>query len=546
LEREKVKVKPGNISKMAESREVIEAVVSQESDLKDGEMKEVELEDGKILLFRSGGKFFATGNKCTHLGAPLKNGVFCDGRIRCPWHGASFSIQTGDIEDFPGMDCLHSFPVTVTNGKVIVSVSKKALSMETRRQPPMASFSKDEKRVFVIVGGGAAGATCAQSLRSEGFQGRIVMLCKETLLPYDRTKLSKAMSVTADKIELRSERFYQENHIEIRLGSEVLELDAATKTIRLNNDTRMDYDACFVAPGGSPRTIPVEGMNLRNIFMLRDPMDSSGIHNAVEGKRVIIVGSSFIGMEVASCIAKRAKSIVVIGMESVPFERVLGEKIGSALQKFHEKFGIAFRMKRVVKEFRGVDGEVRSVLLDNGEQLDADVCILGAGIIPSTKFLKNVRLERDGGVVCDQYLCAADGLYAGGDICRFPYYLNGEMVRIEHWSVAQYHGQIAAKNMLGKPTPEHSVPFFWTVQHGKSIRYCGHALQYEEIFIDGNVEELSFVGYYIHKSQVIAAVAIGRDPIVSAIAELLHRKILVSLENIKTKSIEQLLLSVSH
>jgi len=508
------------------TQQYIEAAVAKVGELKDGEMREVTLAEGKkALLVNDHGKLLACGHKCTHYGASLKNGSYSNGRVRCPLHGACFNVGTGDIEDFPGMDSIHTFEVRIEDQDVIVRAPARALESDGwKRTPKMVSASPSDDRIFVIVGGGAAGATCAETLRQEGFQGKILMICKENYLPYDRPKLSKTMTVDPLQIALRTADFYKTHNIDVVLGKAVAEFNADTHSLTLEDGTSLNFHAAFVAPGGTPRTLPVPGMDLKNIYCLRDPQDANFINSNVEGKNVVIVGSSFIGMEVASSIVKKAKSVIVIGMENVPFERVLGERIGLSLQRLHEKNGVVFRLKKIVKEFRGVDGQVRSVLLDSGELLDADICILGAGIVPSTKFVKGVKFERDGSIVCDQYLKAAEGVWAGGDICRFPFFLNNELIRIEHWGMAQYHGKLAAKNMVGKQVPAQSIPFFWTVLYGKSIRYCGHALSYDEILFDGNVEELSFLGLYCKHGEVVAAVSLGRDPIVSAIAELMHHK----------------------
>jgi len=251
------------------------------------------------------------------------------------------------------------------------------------------------------------------------------------------------------------------------------------------------------------------------------------------------VGSSFIGMETASCIAKKAKSIVVIGMENVPFERVLGERIGTVVQKLFEKNNISFRMKRVVKEFRGLDRQVRNVLLDNGEQLDADLCIVGARIIPATKYIKGVKIERDQSVVCDEYLQAGENLYAGGDICRFPWwFLGGESVRVEHWGEAQYHGKVAAANMAGKKVAARNIPFFWTQFFGKTVRYCGHALAYDEIYVDGDIENFKFAAYYIKHDKILAVASMGMDPLVSAVAELMQHGRMPSAKEVKDSKID--------
>jgi len=319
--------------------------------------------------------------------------------------------------------------------------------------------------------------------------------------------------------------FYQQRDIELHLDTEVTDLDASTKTITFADGKNLRYDAAFVSTGGIPRMIPSPGADLANIYPLRNPEEGIAINERYEGKRVVVVGSSFIGMEIASLIAKKAKSVVVIGMETVPFERVLGPQIGTVLQDLHEKNGVSFRMKRVVREFRGIDGAVRSVLLDNGEVLDADLCIVGAGIIPATKFLRNVKLERDASVVANASLKAADGLWVGGDIARYPYHLGGapdtDTVRVEHWGMAHFHGKVAAQNMLGKNVLSRSVPFFWTTQYGKSIRYCGFAHQFDELYIIGDLNGLKFAGFYIKDEKVLAVVSINMDPIVAASAELL-------------------------
>lgn len=530
------------------NNDYVEAVVANESDLKEGEMKEVELGEGKVLLTKHEGKIYATGNKCTHYGASLKTGSHCKGRIRCPWHGACFDIKTGDIEDFPGMDGIHTFEVNILNGGQVNVKAPKNAFKEWKKTGKMAKCSHQDKRLFVVVGAGPGGAMCAETLRKEGFTGKILLVGKESHLAYDRPKLSKALSIQTDKILLRNHDFYKQNDIEVLLSTEVVDLDASTKTIKLSNGTTLQYDAAFVSTGGTPRTIPSPGYNLKNIYPLRDPEDAQAINERVENARVVVVGSSFIGMEIASCIAKKAKSVVVVGMENVPFERVLGEKLGTQLQILHEKNGVSFRMRRVVKEFRGIEDKVMSVLLDNGEILDADLCIVGAGIIPATKFLRNVTLERDASVVCDKYLKGGDGLYIGGDIARYPYFLSGnstDTVRVEHYGMAHYHGKIAAQNMLGQQVEARSVPFFWTTQYGKSIRYCGSAYQYDELYFEGNVEELKFVGYYIKGDKVLAVVSIGMDPIVAAAAELMYSGKFPSASEIKNNKIDLVKLAAS-
>ncbi|PRP85408.1 apoptosis-inducing factor 3-like [Planoprotostelium fungivorum] len=515
---------------------IVEAAVCKYDDLPQKTLKEFELGEGKVLLVRDGDQVFATGHKCTHYAAPLKSGAYSNGTVRCPWHGACFNMKTGDIEDFPGIDPIHTFETEIKDGQVIVRASAEALTTGWKKIRPPCDLSKKDSRIFLLIGGGPASTACADTLRDEGFTGRIIIACKENFLPYDRPKLSKAMNISADKIYLRNQTYFDQHGIEVLLGTEVTELDAKNKKAKLSNGETIQYDAALVACGGSPRPIPAPGFDLKNIFSLRDPNDANNIHTLSEGKRVVIVGSSFIGMEVASCIVKKAASVIVVGMESVPFERVLGADIGLALQKLHEKNNVVFRMKRVVKEFVGNSGKISSVILDSGEILEADLVVVGAGIIPATDFIKGASIEvRDKSVLVDKTMKSVDneGLYAAGDIARFPYFLTGESVRIEHWAVAQNEGKIAALGMLGKSHSFENVPYFWTTQYGKSLRYCGHVLSYDKVIYDGKVEDLSFVGYYVKDDKVVGAVSLGKDPHVSAVAQLIESKRLPTGEEIE-------------
>jgi len=499
------------------------AAVAKVSDLKNGEMREVTLGEGKVLLVKENNEFKAIGNKCTHYGAPLKDGVLCNGRVRCPWHGACFSTTTGDIEDSPGIDSIHTFKVRVEDDNVIVRANPEDLKV-WKRPPNLTSCSAEDKRLFVILGGGAAGQTAAETLRAEGFQGRIVVVTKESELPYDRPKLSKAMTIKIDQILLRNEAFYKNNNIDFIFGDEALELDAERRIVKLKGGQELNYDAVLIATGGDPRTLPVPGKDLANIYALRVLSEAHAIAANSEGKNIVIVGSSFIGMEVASCLAGKAQSLSVIGMEKVPFERVLGAEVGAAIQKLHEAKGVRFYLQRVVKEFKG-EGVVRQVVLDDGTELDADLVVIGAGIIPATNFVKpdgRISIGRDRSIQVDQYLKATDGVYAAGDVARFPYvHAGGESIRVEHWGLAQKQGKVAARNMVGRVTPLTSVPFFWTVQFGKSIRYAGHAVTYDNVLVQGSADDMKFVAYYSLNGKVLAVASVGMDPVASAAAELL-------------------------
>jgi NADPH-dependent 2,4-dienoyl-CoA reductase/sulfur reductase-like enzyme/nitrite reductase/ring-hydroxylating ferredoxin subunit len=496
------------------------------SEVIEGEMHEFPSGDSNVLLTKEGKEIYAVASKCSHLGAPLKSGVYSNGRVRCPWHGACFSTKTGDVEDFPCSDGISAYKVRVANGRVFVKGTPESFKSH-KRTMNMCKKDAANSKVFLILGGGPAGITCAEGLRRNGFTGRVIIVCKEKALPYDRTKLSKAMSSPADAIALRKKEFLDQHGIEALVGVEATALDTVAKKVTLSNGSTQAYDGLLIATGTNARLLPIPGKDLKHIYPVRVTTEANEIVKHCEGKKVVIVGSSFIGMEAASCISKKAASVVVIGMEAVPFERVLGAQVGAVLQKLHETNNISFRLnQKPVKEFHGKDGNVSAVVLDSGEVLPAELVILGAGVIPATDFIKDIPKFRDGSIVVDEFFRVPDkpGVYVAGDIARFPYWLTGESVRVEHYGMAMYQGETVAKHFNGKPQPARSVPFFWTVLYGKSLRYAGHATSYDDIILHGDVPGMAFVAYYCRAGQVISVSTMGKDPYAAAAAELLGAK----------------------
>jgi len=377
-------------------------------------------------------------------------------------------------------------------------------------------------------------------LREFGFDGRIVLYNKEPHLPYDRIKLSKAMNTPADKIALRPLDWFTSNNIELKLKTEVTKLDPVNQVIHSSDVSSLHYDRVLIASGAAPRTLNIPGSHLENIFVLREAEQAQSISSSFEGKKIVIVGSSFIGMEVAAFVAKKAASVTVIGMEKVPFERVLGVQVGSVLQKLHEQNGVKFLMERVTKEYRG-DKSVRSVVLDNGVELEVDIVVLGAGVIPSTAFIgdneEGIKKFRDGSIIVDKFMNTSNpNVFAAGDLARFPLpLLDDHETRIEHYGIAQYQGKIAAQNMikLGSKSFD-SVPYFWTTIFGKSIRYTGHALYFDDvIFHQDSADQFKFVAYYVHQTKVTAVCSLARDPLVSACAELFHQNRMPSSDQLR-------------
>lgn len=420
----------------------------------------------------------------------------------------------------------------------------------SKRQPHMCAHGGDN-RIFALVGGGAASCAAAQELRTAGFAGKIVIISKEETLPYDRPKLSKAMTVGLETILLRSQQFWDEHGIEFKLGQTVTSIDAQAKSIFTDHREQIDYDACLIATGGIPRGLPLPAASaaasisstFTNVYLLRDFAQAAVIDSEATGKHVAIVGSSFIGMEIAAAISAKAASITVIGMEKAPFERVLGLQVGEALQALHASKGIKFHMQATVADVEFVGERVTKLKLNTGAELEVDLICVGAGVMPATSILKGVELAKpDNSVLCDAFMRVkgADGLYAAGDIARFPLtLLNDRLVRIEHWGMAMKQGQIAARNMVAdlqaagpkSPKPESidSVPYFWTGMYGKTVRYCGHGLDVAKLVVDGDssfeAATIKFLVFYADKEgKIVACASIARDPLVSMCAELMHQK----------------------
>ncbi len=509
-----------------------DVTVAKTSELENGEMKQVSADGKEILLACVNGTVHAVGAHCTHYGAPLVEGVLSGERIVCPWHHACFNITTGDLQEPPALDALPHYEVKLENDQVIVRVADDA---QDRRTPPMAKRDKGrdpkDERLFVIAGGGAAGYAAAQTLREDGFTGRIVMITRENHLPYDRPNLSKEYlqgNAEPEWLPLRSDDFFAEHDIEVIQGKEITSVNTAEKTITFGDGGGgeiLRFDALLVATGGEPRKLPFQSQAQSNVFLLRSYDDSDAIiAAAVKGKRAVVIGSSFIGMEVASSLAARGCAVTVVAPDEVPFQKILGAEIGKLFQDIHEENGVKFRLGASVAGFAGPN-QVTAVILENGELLEADLVVVGVGVKPATGFLEGITLHQDGGVIVDEHLRAAEGLYAAGDIAYFPHPLTGELTRIEHWRTAMQQGRIAAHNMAGKEASYDSVPFFWTRQFDVGLLYVGHAQQWHEIIYQGDVATRDFLAFYMKENRVLAVAGMNRDQEMAAIEELmrLHR-----------------------
>uniref|UniRef100_A0A914VU33 Rieske domain-containing protein n=1 Tax=Plectus sambesii TaxID=2011161 RepID=A0A914VU33_9BILA len=316
-----------------EDSTMISTVLCQVDDLKDGQMKDFTVEGKKVLLVKDEGQFHAIGAKCTHYGANLATGAYSNGRVRCPWHGACFSVTTGDIEDFPGLDSLPKFQTKIEGNSVVLLATKEELEV-VKRTKPMCSMADDcHEAPVIIVGGGAAALTCAESLRQHSYQGNIIMMTQESSAPYDRIKLSKAPDTPVDKILLRTADFYEKHKIQILTNSQVTSVSVVDKAVTLADQDTVHYSKLVIATGGTPRTLTCPGADLQGIHYLRTPQDGLSISESVQGRDVVIIGSSFIGMELAASLVAKVKSITCVDALTEPFQMVLGEPIGRAMRK---------------------------------------------------------------------------------------------------------------------------------------------------------------------------------------------------------------------
>ncbi|KAJ5895571.1 Apoptosis-inducing factor 1 [Penicillium taxi] len=504
------------------------------------------LQDGKVLLVKTDGKVHAISPKCTHYGAPLKLGVVApEGRITCPWHGACFNVTTGDVEDAPALNALKTFEVFEKEGAVYIRGVEADIKAGHRNPSIQCSGSKAEEKV-VVVGGGSGAIGVVQTLRELKYAGQITIISQEPDLAIDRTKLSKALIADASKILLRPKEWYAEADIET-LVDEVTSVDFKSKTVATASGKSIPYTKLVLATGGQPRRLPLPGFKsdeLKKIFTLRTVEDVQSILGAIgeeKQKNIVVIGSSFIGMEVGNALAKDHK-VTIVGMESTPMERVMGAEVGRIFQGNLEKSGVSFKLSAGVDKATPSESNaanVGAVHLKDGTVLPADVVILGVGVRPATDYLSSnasISLEKDGSIRTNEHFAvpdSADSVFAIGDIATYPYHGpggNGSNVRIEHWNVAQNAGRTVARAIIhtrhsspGSLRPKPFIPIFWSAL-GAQLRYCGNTVNgYDDLFIQGEPENGKFAAYYCKGDVVVAVATMGMDPIVVKAAELMRR-----------------------
>jgi NADPH-dependent 2,4-dienoyl-CoA reductase/sulfur reductase-like enzyme/nitrite reductase/ring-hydroxylating ferredoxin subunit len=476
------------------------------SSLAEGAMLAGHVQGEPVILVRRGAELFAIGSVCTHYNGPLAEGLLVDDTVRCPWHHACFSLRTGEALRAPALNPVSCWRVEQRDGSAFVR-EKLASSAGLRR--PVAAPAKPES--VVIVGGGAAGNAAAEMLRREGYAGRLTMLSADHSVPYDRPNLSKnylAGSAPEEWIPLRSAEFYREQDIDLRLGVRVGAIDTANRKVEIADGSRHAYDALLLATGAEPVRLALPGGDLPHVHYLRTLADSRALVAAARGaKQAVVIGASFIGLEVAASLRARNVAVHVVGRETCPMEKILGAQVGNFIRRLHEEHGVTFHLGTTPTAI-----DARSVGLASGDSIPADLVVIGVGVRPATALAGRAALAVDRGVNVDEYLrTSVPDIYAAGDIARWPDRLTGERIRVEHWVVAQRQGQTAARNILGRRERFDAVPFFWTEQYDFGLAYVGHAERFDAPEIDGRLEARDCTITFRRGGRKLAVAVIHRD-----------------------------------
>jgi NADPH-dependent 2,4-dienoyl-CoA reductase/sulfur reductase-like enzyme/nitrite reductase/ring-hydroxylating ferredoxin subunit len=472
------------------------------TDLADGGMIAGHIGTEAVLLARRGNEVFAIGATCTHYGGPLAEGLLVGDTVRCPWHHACFSLRTGEAVRAPALAPVACWRIEQRDGKVFVGEKQK---------PERRQIGAGLNERIVIVGGGAAGFAAAQMLRREGYAGEVALISADEAPPYDRPNLSKdylAGKVPAEWIPLRKPDFYPKNGIDLHLNATATRIDTDARQVLLSDRRSFAFDQLLLATGAEPVRLAIPGADRPHVHTLRSLADSRAIIAGAEtARRAVVLGASFIGLEVAAALRTRGLDVHVVAPELLPMERILGPQLGQFIQELHKSNGVTFHLGQTAAAI-----EATSVTLNDGREVAADLVVAGIGVRPRTALAETAGLRLDRGILVDQFLeSSVPGIFAAGDVARWPDPHSGESLRIEHWVVAQRQGQTAARNMLGRREPFAAVPFFWSQHYDAVIAYVGHASSWDELTVEGDLGKRDCVIRYVRGNRIVAVATISRD-----------------------------------
>jgi apoptosis-inducing factor 3 len=476
------------------------------ADLGDGGKLVGRVGDDEVLLVRCGAEVFAVAAHCTHYSGTLVDGLVVGDTVRCPWHHACFSLRTGEAVRAPALSPLDSWSVEQRDGKFFVPAKR-----ESAAATPRLKGTDDSPGSIVIVGGGAAGFAAAERLRRESYRGSLVILSDDDTAPIDRPNLSKdylAGSAPEEWLPLRPDSFYSEHHIDLRLGSKVNGINVQSRQVMLADGNTVPYDRLLIVTGAEPVRLSIPGGELPHVYPLRTLTDCRAIiERAKTARRVVVMGASFIGLEVAAALRTRGIEVHVVAPDKIPMERQLGPQIGGFVRSLHEAHGVVFHL-----EDTAIAIDAQEVRLKGGKTLGADMVVAGIGVRPRIELAERAGLTIDRGVLVNAYLeTSAPATWAAGDIARWPDAYSGENIRVEHWVVAERQGQSAALNMLGRRERFAGVPFFWSQHYDTRINYVGHADAWDHLDVEGDITAGDCVVRFKHAGRVLAVASISRD-----------------------------------
>jgi 3-phenylpropionate/trans-cinnamate dioxygenase ferredoxin reductase subunit len=383
----------------------------------------------------------------------------------------------------------------------------------------------------VIVGASLAGAKAAETLREEGFDGRVVLVGSEEERPYERPPLSKDYlrgEVDREKVYVHDENFYVEHDIELRLGRTALSLDTAHTQVELDDGEQLSYDRLLLATGAEPRRLSVPGAELDGVFYLRSVRDSDALRQRLDhGGAVLVVGAGWIGAEVAASARQRGLDVTVVEPASVPLERVLGKEIGAVYRDIHTDQGVRMLMGTGIEAFEG-DGVVERVRTSDGQVIDCDFVVVGVGVQPRTTLAAQAGMAVDNGVLVDEHLqSSVPGVFAAGDVANSDHPFYAERIRVEHWANALNQGPVAARNMVGHNVAYDRLPYFFSDQYDVGMEYTGFARAWDRVVFRGDPATREFLAFWLLGDRVVAGMNVNVWDVTDSIKRLISERVVV-------------------
>jgi NADPH-dependent 2,4-dienoyl-CoA reductase/sulfur reductase-like enzyme/nitrite reductase/ring-hydroxylating ferredoxin subunit len=473
-----------------------------------------------VLLAHVEPNWFAVGARCTHYGAPLVEGALVGETLRCAWHHGCFDLRNGAAIYAPPLNDLPCYDVAIESDIVRVTGRRTGGQLRGRGHRPRESRAPEKVTVeansadgpnsILIIGAGAAGNACAEMLRREGFRGKVTMVDYDPDAPYDRPNLSKdfmAGSAPEEWLPLHPKDFYEAQSIEILRGASAKSIDSKAKTVQMSDGTTRSYDALLIATGASPIRLEIPGSD--RILYLRTLADCRAIIDSAQNAKIaVVIGASFIGLEAAASLVARGLKVHIVAPEKLPLERTLGVELGALVQSVHEQHGVIFHLGNTVKTMDG-----SAVILDDGTRIEADVVVAGIGVRPNVQLAESAGVTMDSGIAVNEFLeTSVPGVFAAGDVARWPDAYSDARLRVEHWVVAERQGQVVARNMMGFRDTFDDIPFFWSAHYDTvSIQYTGHVEHWDATKIDGDVMKMDCAVSYMVGGRRRAMATINRD-----------------------------------